>query len=397
MRMAAAAAVLLAGSAAGACADHGGGTLPEPPVQPQAGPVRHRVAAGGESSCSLNTAGTLFCWGALNALFPAGSPPTWTPMQIQGVPAFATISASYGGSYDVFCALTAAGDLWCDRNGSQFYPLGAGTRWTTVDVGPVHGCATAGDSTAWCFGASGEGELGVPGLASSAAPVRVAGGVRFTSVVTGRTWSCGVATSGAAYCWGQSRGGALGLGVGVIRSDTAAAVRGGLHFLRLSASKTGDHTCGITSQGDAYCWGAGEHGQLGDGAAGDSAWTPVLVRDGHTWMDIAAGFHQTCGVTTDHRAWCWGSDVAGERGTASGFGGPDQPTPALVGSGYAEIAAGGEIYLGGHGTSGILDQSHACAIAQDETVRCWGGNGFGQLGNGSYQPSDRPVTALVPR
>ena len=81
--------------------------------------------------------------------------------------------------------------------------------------------------------------------------------------------SCGVTTSGNAYCWGDNSSGQLGDGTSSGRVSPAP-VAGGLRFAVVSAG--GDHTCGATPSGGVYCWGDNLFGQLGDGTT-----TPSLV------------------------------------------------------------------------------------------------------------------------
>ena len=120
---------------------------------------------------------------------------------------------------------------------------------------------------------------------------------------------------GNAYCWGRGSEGQLGDGSETDQSDPVS-VAGGLTFTAISVG--GLHTCGLTSGGDAYCWGSNSTGQLGDGTTTDSA-TPVLVTGGLTFRAISAGGDYpndditraeqpdgsfTCALTIDDRQHC---------------------------------------------------------------------------------------------
>jgi alpha-tubulin suppressor-like RCC1 family protein len=67
----------------------------------------------------------------------------------------------------------------------------------------------------------------------------------------------------------------------------------------------GDHTCGLTADGAAWCWGRGRDGELGDGASGDRA-IPVRARGDERFAALALGERHSCGLTTDGRVVCWG-------------------------------------------------------------------------------------------
>jgi alpha-tubulin suppressor-like RCC1 family protein len=63
------------------------------------------------------------------------------------------------------------------------------------------------------------------------------------------------------------------------------------------------HTCGITAAGQAWCWGHGTNGQLGNGERVDRL-VPTPVSGSLLFRQISASWFHTCGVTTDNRIWC---------------------------------------------------------------------------------------------
>jgi alpha-tubulin suppressor-like RCC1 family protein len=73
------------------------------------------------------------------------------------------------------------------------------------------------------------------------------------------------------------------------------------------------HSCGLTSQGQAYCWGANDLGQLGDGSFTERL-VPTLVGGALTFAYIKAGDLSTCAVTTTGVAYCWGDNEYGQIG-----------------------------------------------------------------------------------
>jgi len=104
--------------------------------------------------------------------------------------------------------------------------------------------------------------------------VAVTGGLTFTALAVGHDHTCGVATGGNAYCWGANYAGQLGNG-SVDFSAVPGAVTGGLAFARLTAGNA--YTCGLTTGGVAYCWGSNSNGKLGSGSTTNYSTVPVKV------------------------------------------------------------------------------------------------------------------------
>lgn len=88
--------------------------------------------------------------------------------------------------------------------------------------------------------------------------------------------------------------------------ETPQLVVGGHAWSTISAGSA--HSCGVTTDGDGYCWGQGMSGRLGNGETFGPFPTPQSVAGGHTWETInaAAGSSYTCGTTTDGDEYCWG-------------------------------------------------------------------------------------------
>ena len=121
------------------------------------------------------------------------------------------------------------------------------------------------------------------------------------------------------------------------------------------------------------CWGTNYTGQLGDGTMGGFAMTPQFVHGMTNAVKAITGGFFTCAIVSDSTVQCWGRNQDGQLG--NGDSTTDVPLPAPVqGLGpVADFAAGGY---------------HACAIMSDRTVKCWGRNVRGQVGDGT---TDSPV------
>jgi alpha-tubulin suppressor-like RCC1 family protein len=192
----------------------------------------------------------------------------------------------------------------------------------------------------------------------------------FRQISGGWSHSCGVTTDDRAYCWGFNGDGELGDGTTTAHL-TPVPVAGGLRFQQVSAGL--NFSCGVTTGNQAYCWGVNFDGELGSGASQNQSTTPTSVAGAHSFRQVAAGSFYACGVTTKNVAYCWGANYQGELG--DGTSGATSPTPVAVAGGrfFRQISAGFE---------------HTCAVTPSNTAYCWG---TGYLGNGPYSTHTTPV------
>lgn len=245
------------------------------------------LAAGGEHTCALNDTGLAFCWG-------------WNSEGELGVGSSAGLGDFRSRPTEV------VGGLVLSR----------------ITAGSFHTCGLAEDGAAYCWGANTRGQLGAGTTASKSTPLPVDGGHSFETINAGAEHTCGISMDAQVLCWGKNDVGQLGSESGGV---TPALVPGiTVASLALGAS----HTCAATPEGSAYCWGSNWAGQLGTGTGGygtgEVLGMPTPVADDLVFASLSAGGDVTCGLTTDGQAYCWGAD------TGSGVLGHGRRTGSLL-------------------------------------------------------------------
>ena len=328
-----------------------------------------RIVAGQSYSCSLNTSSQAFCWGGVPAL-------------VQGGLSFASISA--GGHR---CGVTATGDGYCW--GSNLYgelgdgtttdrltptPVAGGLSFASISAGVLHTCGVTTTGVAYCWGVNQSGALGDGTTTDRIVPTPVSGGLTFKQISAGFYYTCGVTTNGEAYCWGGN--------AYFNYTRTPIPIAQSLTFTSVSAGWT--HTCGLATNGTVYCWGNNQVGQLGDGTT-TSRQNLLPVAGGFTFTSVSSGNDgYSCGVTTSGDAYCWGLNAYGQLGDGTTT---NRLVPTRVPGGitFAAVAA-----------SATLDGAHTCGVSTSGAVYCWGLNDHGQIGDGTNTQRLFPTLVTFP-
>ena len=323
-----------------------------------------------------------------NAL--AGRSVTWT----SGQPTVATVSET-GVVTGVAAGLATITATVEGKEGIAATSVAALGGFVQVAAGQAHTCALTDAGVAYCWGRGEGGQLGAAAQSAcpldggnfpcELTPVAVGGGLNFSWITAGNAHTCALTADGIAYCWGSNTNGQLGDNSTEQRGlPTAVATQ--LRFASLDAGA--NHTCGVTTTGGAaYCWGRNNRGQLGNGNTTDSS-VPVAVAGVLTFQSVTAGgfnIGHACGVVSSGGAYCWGDNERGQLGGGGPPGPPDvsaHPLPAPVAGGltFASLTAG----LG----------RHTCGRTAAGVAYCWGEGGFGALGDGTFF-ADRSSPGLV--
>jgi cysteine-rich repeat protein len=266
-----------------------------------------------------------------------------------------------------------------------------GTQLLGVVTGNMHTCVLVQDGSVRCWGDNTYGQLGVPFLdpigdepGEMPPPVINLGGpaVQITSAAN---HICALMQSGAVRCWGRNSSGQLGIGSISLPNNNI-----GDSFGEMPPDNTNvggavaklvtglQHTCALMVDGNVRCWGdSPENGYPNEGPVGSALadMPPGNVSIGGLVLDLSAGGDHNCVLRNDGSVRCWGDNEYGQLGIGSeatvGLVGGMPPIPSPIGEGTVSRVAMGYRF--------------GCALFQDNTVRCWGANGSGQLGHGNTE------------
>jgi alpha-tubulin suppressor-like RCC1 family protein len=222
---------------------------------------------------------------------------------------------------------------------------------------------------AFCWGFGGDGESGDSTVGSHATAYPVAGGLNFASISAGVFHTCGLTTENLAYCWGDNGGGQtmppgeLGDGT-TIQRHVPTLVAGGLRFQSISA---GLGTCGLTTTGVAYCWGDNDDGAVGDGGTTDRLVPTAVATGAYTFVQLWTSRTQSCGLTAAGAAYCWGGAGLGEVGDGTIT---TRLVPTAVSGGLTFTSLVGGMY-------------YTCGLVAGGQAYCWGNNNNGAIGDGT--------------
>jgi len=328
-----------------------------------------QMSGGSDGFCALTIDRRLFCWGRNIGVSTVTSVSATALPIVTGSTSQQILPNFIGMGEQHVCLIDLTGLAFC--TGSDLHgelgdsALGTspaiGTYpyikdspvqgWAKIAAGQAHTCgmprynpnAAVASQIAICWGLNTSGQVGnnsTSGSLGQQGPTQVTlpVGILFdsSSITAGAQHSCAIeakssTTPGTAWCWGGNGFGQLGSGsVGnAIDSVPTPVAAGGVLFAKIYAGTY--HTCAISVAGAAYCWGRGDYGQLGGGAAlafGAGTVVPVPVVGGLTFKTLSVGELYTCGTTgsllsptgpsaTAGTVYCWGDNLFGQIGNGT--------------------------------------------------------------------------------
>lgn len=288
----------------------------------------------------------------------SGSLPSGLTIDALGVLAGTpTVKNTSGNSFELKAS-------YLSKSGQRVYTIvinGETLDVTQIAAAGDHSCVVTTAGGLKCWGLNTHGQLGDGTRTSSLSPVNVTGlsnGVKKVSVSSSH--SCAVLDSGAAKCWGYNYSNMLGAKLGDASYTTPQQVYG-VTSGAIDISARASHSCVVLSTGAVKCWGDNYSGQLGNGTSGGTGgYGPDLVVGLIDATKVEVGGSRTCALTSAGALKCWG--------TGTGYASNTPVTIPGMENGVADFGQG---------------MNHACAVTTAGAAKCWGWNYFGELGIGS--------------
>ncbi len=352
------------------------------------------ISAGGYHTCALTSGGGVKCWGQ-NEYGELGDGTTTNssiPVKVIGLDS--GVQAISAGDENT-CALTSSGGVKCwgqnkygglgddtkDNSSIPVKVIGLDSEVQAISAGKYNTCALTTNGSVKCWGSNFNGQLGNGVRDDSLIPVDVIGldSNNVQAISVGSNYACALTNIGGVKCWGRNYEGQLGDGTAPNMSSIPVDVSDLTSDVQ-AISSASRHACAITTSGDMKCWGHNYIGLLGDGVNGTPksySSTPVdVIGLNSSVKDISISGVNTCALTTSGRVKCWGGNLWGGLGDGTENNSLTPVNVIGLDSNVQAISTGG---------------FYTCVLIDNGSVKCWGRNSEGQLGDGTTTYSLVPV------
>ena len=276
--------------------------------------------------------------------------------------------------------------------------LDTGRTATAIAAGNSHTCAILDNSSVKCWGGNTFGQLGLGDtddrgdgsneMGDNLTTVDLGTGRTARGITAGDSHTCALLDNASIKCWGYNVSGQLGQGLldTDTRGDESGEMGDSLTAINLGSGITaksivagGSHTCALLDDNSSKCWGEGEKGQVGQEKTSDDRVPPTLsitIGTDRTATAITAGDAHTCAILDNSSIKCWGLNDSGQLGQGNTINLGDNANEINPSSKIVDLGAGRTV-------GGIAaGDDYTCAVLDNASIKCWGGNAFGQLGLG---------------
>ena len=309
-----------------------------------------------------------------------------------------------------------AGQLGIGTNTSTNSPqrIGSDNNWVSISTGRDHTVGLKSDGSIWAWGNNTVGQLGIGTNTNINSPQRIGSDTNWVSISAGYYHTVGLKSDGSLWTWGYNDLGQLGIGDGT-NTNRNSPERIGSDTNWVSISAGFDHTVGLKSDGSLWAWGLNNYDRLDERIPEVAVrYVPERIGSDTNWGSVYAGGWYIMGLKSDGSLWAWG-----QLGTNT-----NRNSPQRIGSdnNWVLISAykGGNVSgthaLGLKSDGSLWDCSaignnnspqrigndnnwvsisrgfdHALGLKSDGSLWAWGGNSYGQLGDGTNTYRNDPV------
>jgi alpha-tubulin suppressor-like RCC1 family protein len=240
--------------------------------------------------------------------------------------------------------------------------------------------ATSNGIMSW--GENYSGGLGTGGDKSHDAPVTLKEPIGVTAIAAGSEFSLAVVQEGKVEGWGEDRYGELGNGETKVEVLKPVEVRKLSKVINVAGGYW--HSLALLENGTVWAWGANGDGQLGVDTTEDHD-EPVEISGLKEVVAIAARGNASYALLKSGRVMAWGENKDGQLGDGTTTG-PEECSGVPCSKKPVEVHSLETVKAIAAGVGFGL------ALLESGTVKSWGSNLYGELGDGTTEDSDEPVT-----
>jgi alpha-tubulin suppressor-like RCC1 family protein len=291
-------------------------------------------------------------------------------------------------------AIKSNGTLWAWGNnlkgqlGNSFsggtvnipFQIGNST-WISVSAGTSYSLGIKSNGTLWAWGGNEDGQLGDGTITQRNSPVQIGTSSNWIKVDCSWNHSIALKQDGTLWAWGNNNYGQLGDGTN-IGKIIPTQIGNANNWTQINAGQY--FSIALKSDGTLWSWGYNGNGRLGDGTSIISRNLPVQIGTSTNWTSISTSLGHCIARRSDGTLWAWGSNSYGQLGNGSNGSTNDVYSPILIdnSSGYGDILSAGSNF--------------SVAVKNNGEIRSWGGNSWGQLGDGTNIDKNIPTPIICP-
>ena len=271
-----------------------------------------------------------------------------------------------GAGTTTITASQAATSTYTSASTSTTLTVEAAPEITHLSLSNVSSCALTSTGAMKCWGSNAYGQIGTLASNQQKTPIDVPGFTNnISAIAVGDSRMCALTTAGEVKC----------IGNGVADSNNPGISAGAI-----SISSGYANSCALMSYGGVKCWGDNWTGQLGSGTWDNTS--PAVNVKGLTSgvTAITSGIMHSCALLSSGSVKCWGANNYGQLGDGTTSNRNEPAQVSGLTSGVVSISGGYE---------------HTCAVLTNGEAKCWGRNGYGELGDGTTTHKNVPTSVKV--